>query len=343
MAMANKYAYAQQAIIAAIDEDAFDSASLGLLIYPNAQEAGPACIFNIPVTCAVPGLAQVPLNLAGTNKSNASTGVRHDIYNQLVASTPQVSLGNGNPSYDAIGNAINLLKAWPGTGKRILFFITDGGASCTSLSTRMGYTDSNGCTDWEYPSNIVSLVQAANQDPNTPVNTIFVGVPGADTDGSDPTMQPPYHVRLALSAEAWAGSPQTCDPNCDGKTFTQAGGDPVIPCHFDMTQNFTPALLSAAINKIRGSLLGCVFDIPPASDGGIVDPSKVNVEYSTNGMTYTSISRRASPSDTCTTGAGCWDYNSTGQIVLEGAACNAIEGAMNADVQIVLGCKTITM
>jgi hypothetical protein len=154
---------------------------------------------------------------------------------------------------------------------------------------------------------------------------------------------PPYHVKLALSAEGWAGSPQTCDPACNGQTYTQTGADPTMPCHFDMTQNYSPTVLTSAINQIRGHLLGCVFDLPPAADGGLIDPSKVNVEYSTNGTSYTQISRRASPSDMCTTGAGCWDYNSSGQLVLVGAACNAIEGASMADVQIEVGCKTITM
>jgi hypothetical protein len=37
MAAANKYAFAQQAIVSAIDEDAFDSASLGLMIYPTGN------------------------------------------------------------------------------------------------------------------------------------------------------------------------------------------------------------------------------------------------------------------------------------------------------------------
>ncbi|HTQ42449.1 MAG TPA: hypothetical protein VMI75_06790 [Polyangiaceae bacterium] len=343
MAANNKYAFAQQAIVSAIDEDAFDSASLGLLIYPTGNLTGPSCVLGLPVTCAVPGLAQVPLQPAGMSKSSASTGVRHDIYQQLVNSSPNTTgVGDGNPSYDAIQVGISLLQAWPQKGKRILFFITDGGASCTSLSSppRPGYTDANGCSDWEYPASIVSLVQKANNDANAPVNTIFVGVPGADTDGSNTAMDPPYHVRLALSAEAWAGSPQTCDPSCDGKTFTQSGGDPTVPCHFDMTQNYSAMALAAAIDKIRGSLLGCVFDLPQP-DGGMIDPSKVNVEYSTDGgMTYTDLFRRKSISDPCSTGNGCWDYNTSGQVVLIGPACSAVEMSPNADVQIVVGCAT---
>ena len=341
MAASNKYADAQQAIVTALDEDAFDSASLGLLIYPTGNVTGPACVFNLPVACEVPGLSQVPLVPAGTTKSTDPTGVRHQIYEQLVTSSPSTSgVGEGNPAYDAIQNGINILQTWPGPGVRVLFYITDGGASCASLSTRPGYDDGNMCPDWEYPASIISLVQAANTATTGAVNTIFVGVPGADTDGTN-VYDPPYHVRLALSAEAWAGSPQSCDPTCNGQTFTQAGGDPSNPCHFDMSVNYSPTLLAAAINQIRGSLLGCVFDVPKP-DGGTVNPDEVNVEYSTNGTTYTELYKRASPSDPCTTGSGCWDYDQSGQVVLIGQACTTVEGAPNADVQIVVGCQTIT-
>ncbi|HEY8087411.1 MAG TPA: hypothetical protein VIF09_06190 [Polyangiaceae bacterium] len=341
MAANSKYADAQQAIVTALDEDAFDSAYLGLLIYPTGNVKGPQCVLGLPVACQVPGLSQVPLELAGTTKSTDTTGVRHEIYDKLAASSPSTSgVGNANPSYDAIHNAITILQSWPQTGKRILFFITDGGASCASVSTRPGYTDGNGCPDWEYPASLVSLVQAANTDPSKPVNTIVVGVPGADTQGTS-VNDPPYHVRLALSAEAWAGSPQTCAPTCNGQTFTQAGADPSIPCHFDMTVNYSPTVLANAINQIRGSLLGCVFDLPQP-EGGTLDPSKVNVEYSTNGTQFTELYRRASPGDACTTGTGCWDYNSSGQVVLIGNACTAVEGATTADVQIIVGCQTVT-
>jgi hypothetical protein len=350
MAQSNKYAFAEQAIVNAINETAFDSMYLGLLIYPTGNVTGPACVFNLPVACAVPGLAQVQLQLAGTSLTTDPTGVRHDIYAQLETSSPNTSgVGEGNPAYDAIQSGIGVLQGWPMTGKRILFYITDGGASCASLSTRGGYTDGNGCPDWEYPSSIISLVQAANQNATTPVNTIFVGVPGADTDGQNANV-PPYSVRLALSAEAWAGSPQTCDPTCDGMTFTQTGADPVIPCHFDMTQNYSPTILANAINQIRGSLLGCTFAVPQP-EGGMVDLTKVNVEYSVDGMAPVTLPKRASPSNPCTTGNGCWDYDSSGQIELYGAACAAVDGmsedggesnGQTTNVQIVVGCQTIT-
>jgi hypothetical protein len=166
-----------------------------------------------------------------------------------------------------------------------------------------------------------------------------IGVPGADTSGSDPNTQPPYHVRNALSAYAFAGSPETVDSTCTGRMYTQNGGDPAVPCHFDMTTgNYTAANLAAAIDNIRGKVLGCIFELP-GSDAGTIDPNKVNVEYTVNGMTV-DLKKRSDPNDTCLQD-GCWDYTSDGKIQLIGKACMDVKGNAMADVKIVVGCKTI--
>ncbi len=342
MAANNKYANAQQAIVTAIDQSAFDTMSLGLLGYPTIDVPAPACLLGLvsTVACGVSGLPQVPLAVAGTNLSSASSGVRHDIYQWLVNNSPAAGNGDGNPSYDAINNGITILQSYNISGKRILFYITDGGASCTSVSSRMGYTDGNGCPDWENPTSIVNIVKAAHDDPNNPVNTIIVGVPGADGQGNNQN-EPPYHVRNALSAYAYAGSPETVPMGCTGTTYSQSGGDPSVSCHFDMTNNYSPTILTNAINQIRGALLGCVFDVPTPTDGSMVDPDKVNVEYTIGGMTYSPY-KRSMMSNMCTND-GCWDYNASGQIVLIGKACSDVQTTGDVQVQIVVGCDTVIM
>jgi len=349
MASGNKYANAQQAIVAAMDETAFDSMDLGLLLYPQVATTPAMCpllsALGVQVNCSVSGLPQVPLALAGTAQSSSSSGVRHDIYAALVASTPTAGPGNGNPSYDALTNAISTLQGFnlPMPSRRMLFYITDGGASCTSQDTpqRPNYTDGNGCPDWEDPDNIVTLLKTAHADASTPVNSLIVGVQGADTTAApgDPT-NPPYSVRRALSAYALAGSPETVPTGCDG-SYTQSGTDPAVPCHFDLstTPSFTTAL-TTAIDQIRSKLLGCTFALP-STDAGTIDPNKVNVDYSVGGMTV-DLKKRASASDTCLTGSGCWDYTSGGQVELIGAACTAVESSSSATVDIVVGCTTIT-
>jgi hypothetical protein len=350
MGMNNKYANAQQAIVAAMDQDAFDSMDLGLLLYPQTAPVGAVCpilaSLGVQVNCAVSGLAQVPLALAGTNKSNASSGVRHDMYTALVASAPVAGPGNGNPSYDALQSAITDLKAFslPMPSKRMLFYITDGGASCTSQDTpqRPNYQDGNGCPDWENPANIVTLLSQAHADPSTPVNSLIVGVQGADTTaGPGDPVNPPYSVRRALSAYALAGSPETAPMGCDGQ-YSQAGTDPAIPCHFDLSTmpSFTQTL-SAAIAQIRSKLLGCTFALP-STDGGTIAPNEVNVDYSLGGGMTIAIKKRATASETCIAAPGCWDYTPGGQVELIGAACTAVEGSTSAKVDIVVGCQTVT-
>jgi hypothetical protein len=346
MAADNKWANAQQAIVTAMDLPVFDTMSIGLLIYPNVKPVPAMCPalmeFGLNVTCAVSGLPQVPLAVAGPDMSN-TTGVRGDIYNELVTANPATNgVGEGNPAYDALNNGIATLQEFT-TGKRIMFFITDGGASCTSQDTpqRPYYNDGNGCHDWEDPDNIVTLLGNAYTDTAAPINTLVVGVAGSDTTAKSGINYPPYSVQLALSAYALAGSPDTVPAGCDG-TYTQSGAPPTTPCHFDLSSTPTFAsALSTDIEKVRNQLLGCTFALPIPKSGGTVDPDEVNVEYSTGSGAPVAIDKRASSSDACSSSPGCWDYNSMGQVELIGAACTAVQTASSADVKILVGCKTV--
>lgn len=337
MAQGNKFGNAQVAIVRAMDNDAFDNMELGLLGYPTSNITGPECIFGLPVLCGVSALPQVAVQPAGTAKSNASSGVRREIYGWLASNAPTSGNGDANPTYDALKNGISALQGSGVVGKRILVYITDGGASCASVSSRPGYEDGNGCTDWEYPTSIVELLKAAHNDGAKPVNTMVVGVPGADTHGENDNV-PPFSVRLALSSYAAAGSPETIDSTCDGRSFTQTQTDPNVSCHFDMTRgNFTPQALADAISAIRGRLLGCAFDLPESDKP--IDKNLVNVKVSTGGKAQ-DLYRRKDPSSTCE-GDGCWDYNDAGKVQLVGSACERVKSSTSAKVEIVVGCSTI--
>ncbi len=336
MASQSKYANAQVAIVTAMDNDAFDNMELGLLGYPTSNVAGPECIFGLPVLCGVSAVPQVQLQPAGNMKS-VMGGVRKDIYNWLATNAPQPGNGDANPTYDALKNGIDALQRSSVVGKRILVYITDGGASCASASTRPGYEDGNGCRDWEYPDSIVQLLKTAHADMTKPVNTMVVGVPGADTHGDNQNV-PPYSVRLALSAYAAVGSPESIDPTCDGQAFSQSNSDPAKSCHFDMTRgNYTAQALADAINSIRGKLLGCSFDLP--STGSPIDRSKVNVKVTAGGKTQ-DLYRRKDASSKCEAD-GCWDYNADGRVDLIGPACDKVKSSTSAKVEIQVGCTTV--
>jgi hypothetical protein len=345
MAEGSKWSSATQAIVQALDGDTFDSMSVGLLSAPSGSEMGPSCIFGTQVACQAPGAPQVGLALAGSAKSS-QPGVRQMIKDWLNANSPDTGLGDATPLYAGMQSAIAALKAWqPPAGqaagaRRILMVVTDGSIDCTQFSSRSGYADCNGCDhEWENPSNLVTLVGQANQDPAAPVDTFVVGVPGADTFDSSACMYPPYHMRLALSAIAAAGSPANVPAGCTGKSFTQSGGDPSMSCHFDMTQgNFSTANLAQTVAEVRGQVLGCTFALP-TTDGGTIDPSLVNVSYTANG-TSVDLYRRKDPSNPCEQ-TGCWDYTSDGKVQLYGKACVDVKLATDAQVQIVVGCSTI--
>jgi hypothetical protein len=342
MSQNNKWTFAAQAIVAALDQDVFDDLYVGLYSAPSGEVAGPACVFNLPVPCAAPAFPQVDLQLAGLDKSTAATGVRRAIKDWLTANNPDTGIGDGTPLYSAIQAASGALRFWPEDGGRAMMVVTDGSISCTSLSSRAAYTDCNGCNDWENPTNIIDLVTANHDDPAQPIDTYFVGVPGADTYDTTACNYPPYRMRHALSAMAYAGAPEHISPTCDGTTYSQGGPDPSESCHFDMTQpgGFSAQALADTISYIRGQTLGCIFEMPTPPVGQSIDPARVNVQYTYDGMTVL-LARRADPAFPCTQ-SGCWDYTSDNRIELLGQACTDILTAESVQVQILTGCVTIS-
>lgn len=338
MAQNNKFAFAAQAIVQAIDDDAFDSMYIGALAVPQGT-TNPSCLYGLSVSCGVPPFPQVDLTLAGAQKSTDPSGVRHDIKAGLAAIGTDTGLGDATPLYAAMQLGIISLQGWNQTGKRILFVISDGTIDCTDGSGRAGFADCNGCQDWEDPANIVTLLKTAHDDASKPVDTFLVGVPGADTYDPSACNYPPYHMRLALSAMAYAGAPEYVEPSCTGTTFSKGGGDPAVSCHFDMTQgNFDVQALVGAIAKIRGATLGCTYDLPTSATS---DPTKVNVETGSGDAGLSILPKRSDPNDACTVD-GCWDYdpNDATKIELLGKACDDVKSSSDEHVQIVVGCQT---
>lgn len=346
----NQWTFAAQAIVQALNQPVFDTMTVGLMAAPSSLVTGPACVLDQPVACGVPAFPQVSLAVAGTLLSTDSSGVRHDILAWLTNNTPDQSAGEGDPLYDAIQSGIGALQGWPGPGKRILFVVTDGAISCTSLSTRTAnaFTDGNGCQDWENPNNIITLVNQANLSTTTPIDTFIVGVPGSDTYDSTGVNYPPYYMRAALSDIAFAGAPAYVPTGCThtnpfhptSESDMTLDPNPTLSCHFDMTQGtYTTAEVASAIAQVRGEELGCIFALP-APEAGMIDLSEVNVSYSINGGPQDQLYKRATPTEDCSM-TGCWDYATTDEVELYGKACTDVTGAMQADVEITVGCATI--
>jgi hypothetical protein len=356
MSQQNKWGTAQLAVAQAIDNDAFDSTSLGLTVFPASYVPAPDCLCPgfggtcgglLPngVACGFSVLPQVALTPAGTQKANAPAGVRHDIYQYLVGHSPETAdPSDASPIYDSLAGAYSALKSY-NIEKRVAVLITDGGFSCTSISSpqRQGYSDGS-CNDWEYPDSVNTLINNARLDAQKPIFTFIVGVPGSDSHGE---MQgayatAPYSMRLALSTYAVSGSPDTVDPACDkSKVFSKAGTDPALPCHFDLSSGgaFNADALAASLAAIRGKALGCVYDLPTAPPGQTIDLNLVNVSITLNGKTGT-LPKRSTPSDDCAAD-GCWDYTVANQVQLLGKTCVDVTAATDAKVDIYVGCSTV--
>lgn len=351
MSQLNKWGAAQLALVQAIDKDVFDTMSLGLSAFPSGYTGAPECLCPgfgptcgglLPkgVACGYPTLPQVPIAPAGTDKSNAPQGVRHAVYQFLVANSPEVAdPSDASPIYDSLQGAYLALKATP-IEKRIAVLITDGGFSCTSLSGRAGYSD-GACLDWEYPDSVNQLIANARTDASKPILTFVVGVPGSDSTGQmqGPYATAPYSMKLALSTYAVSGSPDTVAADCDkGAVFTQAGAAPAKPCHLDLTGGYDVDALANAIAKIRGAAVGCVYPLPAPPPGEEIDLDQVNVVVTLEGA-KTEVLKRADKNDSCTAD-GCWDYDPKGNVELLGKACADVNAATKVDVEVFFGCAS---
>ncbi len=320
--------------------------SLGLVTFPTGVVTGPQCVFGFPVTCGYSALAQVPMAFAGPDKSNSGMGVRAAIYNYLVQNGPVSSNDDGSPVYDSMAAGYNALKAFGGVDKRILILISDGGFSCTSLSSpkRPAFQDLNGCADWEHPDNVNALIKGHHDDANAPVSTFIVGVPGSNTNGgkTGPFDNPPYPMLLALSTYAVSGSPATVAADCDkAAVFSQNGQAPAKPCHIDLSSGqFDANALADAIAKIRGSALGCVYPLPDPPPGESINLDQVNVNVELDGNDPFLLPKRSDPMDTCDVD-GCWDYTAKNEVEILGKTCVDISAASSAKVDILVGCETL--
>jgi hypothetical protein len=352
MAESQKWGTAQLATVIAIDKDAFDNMTLGLVRFPASFVTPPPCLCDpsicslfLPngVACGVSFLPQVQLADSGTDKSNQG-GVRKGIYDYLVANGPVQDPSDASPIYDALVAGYAALDAQT-VDRRILVLLTDGGFSCTSLSNpqRSGYFD-GACYDWEFPDTVNALLKQHHDDATKPTFTFVVGVPGSDSTGQPQGSYAtaPYNMLLALSTYAVSGAHEYVPAGCDASAaFSQTGPAPAAPCHFDMskTANFDVDKLAGAIAQIRGKALGCLYDLPPPpSSGQTIDKNTVNVVVTIDG-TQTQIPQRSDKADPCDTDY-CWDYKGD-QVEILGKACNDLGAAKIAKVEIFVGCATV--
>jgi hypothetical protein len=227
----------------------------------------------------------------------------------------------------AIGASLDLVDPWGATpivgammrgyaylqknaaqykGNKFVVLLTDGGESCD-------------------PNAMPFLVEKAQEANEIGIKTFVLGAPGSE------------QYRAFLSQLAFNGgtaSSQTCN---HAATPVDQGD-----CHMDMTQNTDfAAQLAKNLAAISAQALSCEFDIPTPQDGAVLDPDKVNVNYTPgSGGTAQMIPRDDNVGCSDMTNDG-WQYSSDGKkIELCGSACTTVKNDPKAKVSIVLGCQT---
>jgi hypothetical protein len=95
--------------------------------------------------------------------------------------------------------------------------------------------------------------------------------------------------------------------------------------------------LLGAINLIRGKSISCDLAIPPPPAGKKLDPNKVNVQFTGNGQTGTSLQY----GETCT-GDTAWHYDdpqAPKSILLCDATCTAVKADPMGKLAVEFGCE----
>jgi len=99
-----------------------------------------------------------------------------------------------------------------------------------------------------------------------------------------------------------------------------------------------------AMNAIRKTALGCVYQIPSPVDGSPPDYTKVNVEYTPGGGGQTRTIPQVMDKASCPASGDGWYYDNPAaptQIILCDATCGVVQGDMTGQVDVTLGCSTV--
>lgn len=131
-------------------------------------------------------------------------------------------------------------------------------------------------------------------------------------------------------------------PAGEGVTYrdlsTATGGVAADLC----AQDFTPVFAQFAQSVIAHSELNCEWTIPPPPAGQVLDPTLVNVKFTTGGDS--SYFRYSAASDKCGTLADAWYYDNRSaptRILACPTTCERIRQAPTPSIAVSFGCQTM--
>ena len=207
-------------------------------------------------------------------------------------------------------------------GNRFVVLITDGADSCPSEPFD-GACAGGTCTDFLLDHSVGDALRVN-------IRTFVIGAPGSEP------------ARGFLSELALSGGTARNGGGCTGSRGSSTGD-----CHFDMTSTTDFAEdLSAALDEISGSAIGCEFPVPQLPDRAPTD--NVNVQFRPGGVGAPQcIGLDEGP---CGGGANGWQFGThadgsadLSRVVLCGDACRKVQNDPQVQVDVVLGCQPIVL
>ena len=179
------------------------------------------------------------------------------------------------------------------------------------------------------PDHVVIVVLATDGDPTSCSPTDIPGIQNIAASGFNAN---PSIITFVIGV----GQLQA---NLDA--IAQSGGSNAAFI-VDTTQNVEQQFLDA-LEQIKGTALGCAYEIPEPSMG-TPDYNQVNVEWTPPGGMPEILPQVAGPAQ-CINGSHGWYYNDPNdptQILLCPYSCDQVEAASEGgSIRIVLGCQTV--
>jgi len=269
---------------------------------PGDTSVGVVFYPNVPGNTAMPCFdRQTAVGFARLD----AAGQRQQIRQAFGSQDPD----GGTPTHDAYAYAVDQLANSSAIGTRFLVLITDGTPTYAVGCDISGRQGNDNAVD------AGPLVEEAARARARGIRTFVIGSPGSEG------------ARQSLSRMAEAGGTAQGACSHTGPNY----------CHFDMTQaNDLASGLDNALTAITGLALSCSYPIPDAPLGTVLDPTKVNLLFTSTGGQTELIGQ--SPNGNCTEG---WQYSDDQtQILLCGSTCETIR-ASEGTLDLQFGCSTI--
>ena len=198
-----------------------------------------------------------------------------------------------------------------------------------------------------HAQHVVIVILATDGDPTECDVTIshIEAIAAAGVSGSPKILTFVIGVGASLgnmNGIAKSGASDCAMGTCSGATCDPSGKN--YACLVDTGGDVNSQFL-AALNKIRGTLLGCTYLIPPPPAGKTLDFAQVNVQYTPgNGGAKETLVYVTSQAACASTTKDAWYYDNAAaptQIIFCDATCTKIKADTNAKVDVQLGCSTV--